>query len=40
MEDLTEGYRHPCLLDIKMGTRQYGDDASPNKIEYETVKVG
>lgn len=39
LEDLTAVYRHPCLLDIKMGVRQWGDDATPKKIEYEKFKV-
>ncbi|KAJ7582466.1 SAICAR synthase-like protein [Mycena floridula] len=31
MEDLTGRLRHPCVMDLKMGTRQYGMDATSAK---------
>jgi hypothetical protein len=38
MEDLTGRMKHPCVLDLKMGTRQYGMDATPAKNKSQRKK--
>ncbi|KAI1708181.1 inositol polyphosphate kinase domain-containing protein [Ditylenchus destructor] len=38
LEDVVSFYRRPCVIDLKMGTRQYGDDASAQKRFSQTQK--
>uniref|UniRef100_A0A8H8CLF8 Kinase n=1 Tax=Psilocybe cubensis TaxID=181762 RepID=A0A8H8CLF8_PSICU len=38
MEDLTGRLKHPCVIDLKMGTRQYGMDATSSKKKSQRKK--
>ncbi|XP_015436236.1 PREDICTED: inositol hexakisphosphate kinase 1 isoform X2 [Dufourea novaeangliae] len=38
LENITSQYTHPCILDLKMGTRHYGDDASAEKRSKQIAK--
>ncbi|XP_007888692.1 inositol hexakisphosphate kinase 1 [Callorhinchus milii] len=38
LENVVHQFRHPCILDLKMGTRQHGDDASEEKAARQMKK--
>lgn len=38
LENIVAGFRNPCVLDLKLGTRQHGDDAPSEKVTYQVNK--
>lgn len=38
LENIVSQFRRPCILDLKMGTRQHGDDASDEKRHRQMAK--
>lgn len=38
LEDLVNGFRHPCVMDLKLGRQLYGDGASDKRKEYLEAK--
>lgn len=38
LENIASNYHMPCILDLKMGTRQHGDDASDEKRHRQMAK--
>lgn len=39
LEDLTNGMKKPCIMDIKLGTRQHGLNDTPEKVKSKQGKV-
>lgn len=39
IRDVTTFCVHPCVFDIKLGVRQYADDATPEKVRSHTLKA-
>lgn len=38
LENVVHHFSYPCILDLKMGTRQHGDDASDEKAARQIKK--
>lgn len=38
LENVVHHFSYPCILDLKMGTRQHGDDASEEKAARQMKK--
>ena len=38
LENLTSNFEKPCIIDLKMGTRTYGDFATSEKKERQKMK--
>lgn len=38
LENIASNYHLPCILDLKMGTRQHGEDASDEKRNRQMAK--
>jgi inositol-hexakisphosphate kinase len=39
LENLTSKFKFPCVMDLKMGVRQYDDDATQSKKLSHKLKV-
>ncbi len=39
LQDLTYGYTHPCVMDLKMGTKQSTRSQSSEKKKWRSAKV-
>ena len=38
LDDMTSGFKAPCVMDLKMGKRSYDEDATPEKVAREIQK--
>lgn len=38
LENVTSRFKRPCVLDLKIGSRQHGDEANPAKVELQMRK--
>lgn len=38
LENVASHFHQPCILDLKMGTQQHGDDAPPDKRRSQMAK--
>jgi hypothetical protein len=38
LQDVVNGFRHPCVVDVKIGTQTWDPTASAQKIENEKVR--
>ena len=38
LENLTQGLEAPCVMDVKIGARTYGPDATEAKMKQEDAK--
>ena len=38
LENLTQGLKAPCVMDVKIGARTYGPDATEAKMKQEDAK--
>ncbi len=39
LENVTSQFQYPCIIDLKMGTRSYGDDFSEEKRKSHIAKA-
>jgi len=37
LEDVSSGFHHPCIVDVKIGVQTWNPTASPEKIKNEEV---
>lgn len=39
MEDMTKKYKHPCVLDLKIGTQTWDADCTPTKLAGRLLSI-